>query len=274
MIGVGCDRSSAKADKSTQNLLQVDEIKRFVGGVAPVRKGVTWAYADESGKVITKFIYEEAHAFSEGMAAVKLNDKWGFINESGVAVIEPRFESVSSLGFSESVAEACPSSKCGYVDKLGQFVIEPKFDFGLDFKDGMACVIVKEHGDRLEALIDKHGKFVVGPRYNRIDPFSEDLAGVKLKGLLGFIDRTGRLVIPIQFDEVQGFGGGLVAARRGRISKWGFVDKTGHFLIMPRFDEVATVGGEYAFSKGYAKVKTDAGWGCITKTGEGVDCPS
>jgi hypothetical protein len=51
------------------------------------------------------------------------------------------------------------------------------------------------------------------------------------------------------------------------------IDKSGKFVIAPRFDEIAYDNPE-PFDKGVAKVKTYDGWGCITRTGEGIECPT
>ena len=75
VVGYGCGESRAPIDRPKADLSQFDHVGSFADGLAPVRKGVMWAYADESGKTITKFVFEEAEAFSEGLAAVKTNGK-------------------------------------------------------------------------------------------------------------------------------------------------------------------------------------------------------
>jgi hypothetical protein len=71
VVGLGCGESQLGTRKPKADLSQFDHVGAFEDGLAPVRKGVVWAYADESGRTITKFIYEEADGFSEGFAAVK-----------------------------------------------------------------------------------------------------------------------------------------------------------------------------------------------------------
>jgi WG containing repeat len=121
-----------------------------------------------------------------------------------------------------------------------------------------------------EGLIDKSGRVILAPRYDEIFPFSEGFAPARLDGRWGFIDKAGKLVIPIKFDSAWVFHSGLAAVKK---SKWGFIDKTGAFVIAPRFDEI-TYNNPEPFEKGVAKVKTYDGWGCITRTGEGIECPA
>ncbi|MHB8123063.1 MAG: WG repeat-containing protein [Desulfuromonadaceae bacterium] len=42
----------------------------------------------------------------------------------------------------------------------------------------------------------KAGKLIIPPRYNGVQPFSEGLAVVKLGDKYGYIDRSGKMVIP------------------------------------------------------------------------------
>ena len=55
-------------------------------------------------------------------------------------------------------------------------------------------------------------------------------------GGVGFIDKTGMVVIPPKFDEVNPFSEGLAAVQIE--GKWGFIDKTGNMVIRPQFDDI------------------------------------
>jgi hypothetical protein len=94
-------------------------------------------------------------------------------------------------------------------------------------------------------------------RYKSVTPFSDGLAAVAIvpKGALhkkwGFIDNTGRLVIPIRYDIVTPFNGGLAAAAkfygRGRNPKWAVIEKLGP-QVTPDvyYDAVKILGGGFA----------------------------
>jgi hypothetical protein len=62
----------------------------------------------------------------------------------------------------------------------------------------------------------------------------------------GFIDKTGRLIIPFKFDGAKAFSEGLAAVKVKE--KVGYIDETGKFVIPPRF-----ISG-YPFSGGLALV--------------------
>jgi hypothetical protein len=95
---------------------------------------------------------------------------------------------------------------------------------------------------------------------------SESLFPVEDRGRGGFVDKSGRIAIPLCFDAVGDFSEGL--ARFERDKKWGYIDKTGTVAIEPRFPWAQE------FSEGLARVQLsgsrlgpDAKWGFIDTTG-------
>ncbi|EMJ63935.1 WG repeat-containing protein [Leptospira sp. P2653] len=62
----------------------------------------------------------------------------------------------------------------------------------------------------------------------------------------GYIDKTGKFIIPSQFDNAHSFSEGLAAVQIGK--KWGFIDKTGNFVIQPRFDIASHFSGGLALA--------------------------
>lgn len=117
-------------------------------------------------------------------------------------------------------------------------------------------------------------KFVIPPIYDFGRDFSEGLAAVRLNNRWGFIDKTGKIVIPIEFNEGDAqfntrFSDGLCAVRVGK--DWGFIDHTGKIVIKPKFE--ADIYHPPIFSEGLAAVHV-AGhnwlYGYIDTTGKMV----
>src|SRR5690242_4808006 len=69
---------------------------------------------------------------------------------------------------------------------------------------------------------------------------------VEKNGKAGYIERAGKTVIPLKFDEARSFAEGLAPARMGQ--DWGYIDSTGKFVIKPQFFEAS------GFVDGYAQV--------------------
>ncbi len=112
-------------------------------------------------------------------------------------------------------------------------------------------------------------------------PPSDELFPVMDHDRAGFIDHTGKVIIPLCFDKVGAFSEGL--ARFERDNSWGYIDASGSVVIEPRFHWAEE------FSEGLARVqvtgmslehdgvlgflKDNKGWGFIDKTGKIVISP-
>ena len=112
--------------------------------------------------------------------------------------------------------------------------------------------------------IDKSGKVIIPLKYREANDFSEDLAVVMTHDLTkyGYIDKTGKMVIKQQFNNgAMAFSEGLAAV--GINGKWGYIDKSGNIVI-----KLPPVRQAVSFSEGLAPILTkDKGWGYIDKTG-------
>ena len=82
---------------------------------------------------------------------------------------------------------------------------------------------------------------------------------VCVDGKCGYIDKRGKVVLPLQFDQAEGFSEGVAAVRVG--IKWGFIDLNGQVVIAPKFQSTGR------FSDGLAPVRTQEVWGYVDKSG-------
>ncbi|WP_462351775.1 WG repeat-containing protein [Capnocytophaga leadbetteri] len=102
-------------------------------------------------------------------------------------------------------------------------------------------------------------------KYDWKDEYYEGLAMVKLDKKYGFIDKTGKEVIPIKYDDAESPSEGLAKVKLN--DKYGFIDKTGKEVIPIKYDYVAD------FSEGLAEVELNNKWFYINQKGECVkDC--
>jgi hypothetical protein len=81
--------------------------------------------------------------------------------------------------------------------------------------------------DGKHGYIDCSGRIAIPFDYDGADRFSEGLAPIKIGGRYGFLDTEGKLVIAPQFAEVAGFSEGLAPVREAE--KWGYVDRSGNW---------------------------------------------
>ena len=120
---------------------------------------------------------------------------------------------------------------------------------------------------------DASGKIVIPLQFDDASGFHDGLARVRkgdyFDGKYGFIDEKGTVVIDFKFDDAGDFSSGMIAVQDGE--KWGYIDKMGKMVIQPQFLEARD------FSGNIASVRIgdwdDGKWGCIDKTGKTVIQP-
>ena len=130
----------------------------------------------------------------------------------------------------------------------------------MEFHEGLSKLYVSEGSSTTAGFIDKTGKVVIPAKYSNAGDFSEGFAFVAKNGKLGFIDKTGKEITPFQYDSTLGFHGGFAAVVKN--GKAGFIDKTGKEVISFAYDDTK------GFYDGLAAVKKSGKWGFIDKTGE------
>jgi WG repeat protein len=156
--------------------------------------------------------------------------------------------------------------KTGFRDLDGNIVIEPKFDMAEMFSEGYSAVTV---GDK-HGFIDETGKYVLPLQsYEFLGSIHNGLASVRINDKVGFINIKGEEIIKPQFDWVGDFSEGLCVARsdnqKSEIGKYGYIDTTGKVVIDFKFQ----YGNN--FEHGRAKVEINNFWGAIDKTGKLIE---
>lgn len=77
-------------------------------------------------------------------------------------------------------------------------------------------------------FMDKTGKELIPPKYDSATEFSEELSAVKLDGRYGFIDKTGKVIILIKYEKAGAFKNGV--AKVTLDSKEFYINKLGKKL--------------------------------------------
>src|SRR6185312_11298582 len=89
------------------------------------------------------------------------------------------------------------------------------------------AVVQKEGGF---GLINRAGKLLTTQAFTALgDIFYDDIMSAEIGKKWGFIDKTGKLIVPAIYDEVVHFSAGLAIVRKA--GKTGYIDKTGKLVI-------------------------------------------
>jgi hypothetical protein len=181
------------------------------------------------------------HRFSldqsaEGLLPVKQGQLWGYKDNSGKMVISPQFE--KAYAFSNGLARVRSQKKYGYIDKAGNIVIPIRYVDAHDFSEERAAVFVcredicrNQDPDIIAhelgrwGYIDTTGKLVIPGRYRKAESFSEGLAAVTSDGFEGlYVDRNGEVVIITSGYHASFFHG---VAKIGDRKHQVYIDKMG-----------------------------------------------
>jgi hypothetical protein len=152
--------------------------------------------------------------------------------------------------------------KYGYSDKNGNPVVPFKYDYASELREGFGCV--KRKGRF--GFIDNTGKLAIPIIYEQSGFwFSEGCVYMMLDGKWGFINTRNEVVIPFKYDGAVAFKEGFAAVKLNE--KWGYVDKQGAVVIPFRYD------GTFIFSEGMSSVMLNGKWGFIDKEGKEIIPP-
>ena len=108
----------------------------------------------------------------------------------------------------------------------------------------------------------KTGDVVIPFKYDDVETFSEGLAIVKLKNEYGFVDKSGKLVVPLKYGTADSFSKGLAVVELN--GKYGYINKNDKEVIPIKYDDV------WKFSEGLAGVRLNVKCGFIDKSGKEV----
>ena len=188
-----------KSILSTLLILMLATLPALSEGFQSVEKDGKFALADDTGFLLTDYIYDDIYCYdTEPPFRVSRDGHAGYIDEAGYEVVPAIYDALD-VSFREGVAPARINGKWGYVDAAGRLVIGPWFDEVDQFSEGLAAA---EQGDKW-GYIDHTGRFAVEPRFDFGGWFHNGYAQVHLDGKTGLIDKNGAWALEPEFDDAE-----------------------------------------------------------------------
>lgn len=162
-------------------------------------------YKNQNGDIVIPARFHSAEDFHEGLAAVLVGGKWSYIDKTGKTVIALPDDVSHASYFRNGYAAIAvggerwtgqffqPShgSKWAFIDKNGNLVLGPTYEvndsivFNLHFNEGVSPVLCPVKDGLAYGFIDYSGKLVIPARFVHAYVFSEGVAPVSV-GVLGF----------------------------------------------------------------------------------------
>jgi hypothetical protein len=196
---------------------------------------------------------------------------------------------VAALSGCSKPAPSAPTGKWGYINKTGNFIIQPQFDEASEFGESGAIVRDGKRLLRLKAKPPGESSDPVKPEDTAelpplptlraaeagadtyqvkdddkivFDPKSvpateevfhdNDFVCVKFGAQYAYIDKQGKLGIPVPFKAARNFSDKRAAAMDG--GKWGYINRKGSFVLPPKYLDA----GSFAYGLAPVKVPSDA----------------
>jgi hypothetical protein len=146
----------------------------------------------------------------------------------------------------------------GVIDHTGKWVIPPQFTWLAGFaKDCDATLATKDPfgSRRVYSLISRTGERIGSDSYaygyaggKKVIPVAKECIGGARYGL---IDELGNVIVPFEFEQVEGrvYGNYLGATTVGH--KWGAIDLQGNWAVLPQFSWIGRYSeGLFVAAKG------------------------
>lgn len=300
-----------------RNSYDTDNMPKLIAG--------RWGFLDVNGNEIIPGQYDYVYDFDGGIAKVRQGERVFYINLEGKEVPAPAAKAKVKKTYPWPHVVA-GSDYYGYINEKGEWLLAPVYVHAESFSDGFAAVVPKQKNDEhisvlpdwYNALYDtataaesaveddyynprlprfRNGRLRFTRSYH-FDYLHTDTAALAHEPLGGYIDKSGKLVIPAQYDQAGPFSEGLAYVRVSR--RWGVIDKTGKWIMPPVLedpgvnDESNDDGGMeynyqgrsmlshpvswsfndlYRFSEGMGAIHKYGKYGFIDKTGKIIVAP-
>lgn len=287
------DKTGYINKRGTWQIQNIEDGLALKGGVAVVEIEGKYGVIDRSGNTVLEPKYDDIGQFSEGLFYILKGDKYGYANNNGVMMIAPKFDFASD--FENGIATVQIDQLWGVIDKKGSFLIRPKYEKLQVFNDSSYIVerdgikgvltlkedtlipfqyqvivpeqehralVQNEEGVGYFNMITKRQdipcKYEPYLAMNTLGAFRNKHAAVQVKGKIGFIDTTGKKVIPSIFKLVGYFSDRIPIIKE---ELWGYCDEEADLQIDYQYDIAES------FVDDNAIVQIDPFFGVIDKKG-------
>jgi len=202
-----------------------------------------YAYINRTGEIAFVSPFEYSYAPSEGFISGVQGGLYGYCDTNGKIVIHPQFD--MGFDFSDGLASVKFGEKWGYITGEGSYLVTPTYDYASDFSGGFAvCSLSSGYG-----IIDKSGKQTSPFTFDYIGECDEKGRFPAKSGeKSGYINSKGEWIMTLDYDFCYNFTEGV--ARVFKDNLWGYIDETGKEIVPPTFADC----GEYRNNRAFYSI--------------------
>jgi len=181
---------------------------------------------DTTGRLIFPCEYDGIYTSLIGRTYLRKHN-WTIVLEPGGNIFRPvKYQVV--YGFTDSTYVAKHNGKCGVIDNKENIIVPFKYKElnGCDEKGWARAVDAKGRS----GFINWKGKTMLRFRKDlRYSSFNDDRAAFYKNNRCGFVDRTGKVVIEPVYQRENGFFEGFCGVSNG--ARYGYINKNGDTLL-------------------------------------------
>ncbi len=173
-----------------------DDVSDFFEGLSIVHKGDSVFYVNKENENTMGRIFADALPFHNGIAPVKVKDKWFLVDRLGEIKSEA-YDEVNEM--SEELYVVKQNNSYCAIDEYGQKVYPCKFERLGDFKNGSAYYQMENK----YGFLTKTG-YVHKPEFDWISDFNTNAIAIfKLNNKFGLIKNNGKILLEAKYDLIQ-----------------------------------------------------------------------
>jgi hypothetical protein len=195
----------------------------------PIEEKERVGFADTSGKIRIKPMYDDVSDFMEGLSIVHKNDSVFYVNKENINTLGRVF--TDALPFHNGLAPAKIKDKWFLIDRLGEIRSEAYDEVNEMSED---LYIVKQND--LYCAIDEYGQKVYPCKFDRLGDLKNGNAYYQSENKYGFITKGGYVHKP-EFEWISDFSTNGIAIYK-LANKFGLIRNNGKVLLEARYDLV------------------------------------
>ncbi|MFY9308947.1 MAG: WG repeat-containing protein [Bacteroidia bacterium] len=230
-----------------------DEVTSFNKGYAFVKinageSAQKHGMVDTKGREAIPCIYDEAIFFEQGYSIVKIKTgefeyKHGLVDSTGKLIIPAKYGRLEYYPNDKVLVFGDEkTSNVGLMDVTGKIIIPAQYQFwSKKISKGLWPVGTWPEGTQgVCGVVNLKNQTVIPFEYEMIESYSDELglAPAKKDGKYGFIDRTGKVVIPFIYKSVWASNKYLAVKKD---DKWGIITTDNKTILPFEYSDISSI---------------------------------